>query len=944
MLLNSTVVFLCFFLLPGFIIVRGIEATVAGKVSQIEEERQQKLTEALDKLELFSANDRFAHFLLSSLCRDNKTQQYSLSQLKPRIAALKKRFPDSFSLVVANSAGEPIDELSDEKGYRYLYKKAFSLIGELAENSSQDSAINAVDNLEVALKRLRPLLGELLREQDLFTPFQDKRTGKSLLASGSEKKFHLWYGLGKDFFIIAFISRSFIKSTVGLKWACKNLNHFESEIVTGYTPYPPDIQSLCPPLAGSDAVEIIKAVARAEQVGGGFDRNSSAKSVSTRFLNQKIRGFSFFRAKTSTETATKKTYAQILFFFLISAFILYVRQMRFPITLTVKIKITAFFAYAIILPILVIGSLSSQFLQQAEAEMINNLHRRSQRLVEKIDAGYAWFKNEKASLLGQFLRKEFSSDPELFQDKNKVRSFNKRLSSIVNHGEIMVIDETGKDYLLGVSPRLTTNASLLREMSKETVVRMLDPDARNLNKRSSFFNLYEDIYRDGDHIEYFGIGEIDMNVFLKMLITPNFSLGYVVMVFWQESILNEEFILKNKHLFRHPEANFAVYNSEKRKMILSSNINSMKLLELCRKVESGRIGISKNFRIDQRDYIAMAMPGQKLEKMVISTLFPAEIVSTKIEALKTKAFLLMLLLILLSAATVFLLRNWFFLPLSELKSGIEAFSQRNFHKRLCINSNNELGKLMRAFNESFETLQDLEVARIVQESILPVSYLDSGNLEIAAKTEIMTRLGGDYFDVLPQSDNNVLLFIGDATGHGIPAALSMAMAKSVMLHESLSGLDPIRLMQKLDDLFKSIRKTGSKDFMTAACIYASNSDGCLTIINAGHCHPLLIKNRDSQAEIVKLKIVTPLGFASRNKFSEDRLTLETGDIIIFYTDGFYECINDKNEILGFNGFKNIVYEARNSDINIFIENIFSSIRKWENVPTDDKTLMMVRMK
>jgi sigma-B regulation protein RsbU (phosphoserine phosphatase) len=192
----------------------------------------------------------------------------------------------------------------------------------------------------------------------------------------------------------------------------------------------------------------------------------------------------------------------------------------------------------------------------------------------------------------------------------------------------------------------------------------------------------------------------------------------------------------------------------------------------------------------------MAMPGQKLEKMLLSALFPAELVTQKIELLKIKALLLMLLLIFLSIATVYLLQNWIFQPLQELKVGIEAFAQRNFHKRLTVSSKNELGKLMLAFNDSFETLQDLEVAKIVQESVLPDPYLSLNNLEIIAKTEVMTRLGGDYFDILPQKDEKVLIFIGDATGHGIPAALSMAMAKSVMIHESLADMDQEKLMQK----------------------------------------------------------------------------------------------------------------------------------------------------
>lgn len=943
MLLNFTVAFLCFVLLPGVIIVRGIEATLAGAMANESQKKQQKLVSALDELEFFSANPRFAHHLLTHLCRSSEGEKLSRKHLRRKISRIKQLFPDSFTFVVADPAGKLIKELSDESGYLYLYRKAFNLIRNLQKNIDKESPVKAIEDLDTTITRLRPLLGELLRGQDLFFPLHDKKNGRSILTSGSEKKFHIWYGEGKDFLLIAYISRSFIRGTPGVEWATRHINSPESDIVTGYSQYPPTQQSLNPPLSEVDSTMMVKALARAEEVGGQIDPQDLSKQIATRYLNQDLRGFSYFKSESSAEAARNMVYARFFLWALVFCFIFFVRQLRFPISLTVKIKITAFFAYAIILPILVIGSLASQFLQQAEAEMTSVLQRRSQRLVEKIDSGYSWFKDEKAARISKFLQEEFAADPELFKNKSKARQFNKKLAEFSNHGELMVVDDSGKDHLLGISPKLTANASLVRTMSKETVIRMLDPDARNLDKRTSSFHMYTSMYRDQDHIEYFGIGEMDLNVFLKMLITPNFSLGYVVLIFWQESGLNEEFILKNQHRFQHPKAKFTVYNTERRKFILSSGFNSGELLELCKKVENRRIGIQKKLRIDGHEYIAMAMPGQKLEKMVLSAMFPAEIVSKKINSMKTDAFLLMTLLVSLSAATIFLLRNWFFRPLAELKVGIDAFSQRNFQKRLKVLSSNEFGKLMLAFNESFETLQDLEVARIVQESVLPEPYLKLGNFEIVAKTEIMTRLGGDYFDILPQEDDSILMFIGDATGHGIPAALTMAMAKSVMIHESVTGLDPIKLMDKLHQLFKSIRKTGSKDFMTAACIYANSADGSITVVNAGHCHPLLVKHQNESVEIFELTSGMPLGFGNKRRFFETKLSLNRGDVLVFYTDGFYECTNQQKEMLGFDGFKQVIEASKNSDLKVFSENIFRLINKWEAASTDDKTLLLVKM-
>lgn len=942
LLLNFTVVFLCFVLLPGLIINRGIEATLSVKAGNENAIKREKLESVLDELEFFSANDRFAHFLLSSLCEDAKKQQVSLKELKTRIVRLKSLFPDSFSFVVSSFSGQINKELSDEKDFVYLYRKTFTLINDLTENLDQESPVKAINDLETTLNRLRPLLGDILRAQDLFLPLKPRKSGRSILASGSEKKFHIWYGKGKDFLIFAYINRSFIRSSVGLRWATEYLNNDKRNIITGFSPFPPTIQTIQPPLRENDATIVINGLARAEEVVSDTNHETANGLITTRFLNQEFRGFCLAKAGEIQKTEAGKVYAWLGQWLAILLFILYIWQLRFPIEFTLKLKITAFFAYAIILPILVIGSLTTQFLQQAEAEMISNLHRRSQRLIEKIDGAYAWYKEDKAALLGRFFKEEFANDPDLFKNKSKARELNLKLSKLSRHGELMVIDNSGKDYFLGISPRLTTNSALIRSMCKEAGTRMLDPDARNLDKRASSFHLYTSIYREQDRIEYFGVGEMDLNVFLKLLISPDFSIGYIVMTFWQESRLNEEFISANRGLLLHPEAKLAVFNTERRKMIIASGLNSGELQNLCEKSSISKTAIFKKLRIDQSEFIAMVMPGQKLEKIVLSVLFPAEIVNGKIRELKMKATLLMLILILLSVATIYLLKSWFFIPLDELKTGIDAFSKRDFHKRLTVSSNNELGKLINAFNESFETLQDLEVARIVQESILPDPYLKLNEIEIVARTEVMTRLGGDYFDILPQADNNVLVFIGDATGHGIPAALSMAMAKSVMIHESLTELDSTKLMQKLQSLFRSVRKTGSKDFMTASSIYIDSLDGRVTIVNAGHCHPVLIKANTPAAELYELESGMPLGFGLNRDFQESHIKLESGDTLIFYTDGFYESTNQHKEILGFDGFNRLISEGRNEDLSKFSANIFEGIKKWEKSSSDDKTLIMVK--
>lgn len=125
------------------------------------------LQNRLDRLEFFSSNDRLAHCLLDSFCENINQDGESREKIKKRINHLKSVFPNAYTFIIADSHGHLIRELSDQVSYAYLYRMAFNLLKSLKASSQKNDGNFALRDFETQINRLRPLLGALIRSQDL---------------------------------------------------------------------------------------------------------------------------------------------------------------------------------------------------------------------------------------------------------------------------------------------------------------------------------------------------------------------------------------------------------------------------------------------------------------------------------------------------------------------------------------------------------------------------------------------------------------------------------------------------------------------------------------------------------------------------------------------------------------------------------------------------------
>jgi serine phosphatase RsbU (regulator of sigma subunit)/predicted ester cyclase len=236
--------------------------------------------------------------------------------------------------------------------------------------------------------------------------------------------------------------------------------------------------------------------------------------------------------------------------------------------------------------------------------------------------------------------------------------------------------------------------------------------------------------------------------------------------------------------------------------------------------------------------------------------------------------------------------------------------------------------------------QDLRVARSIQQASLPKEVPKLDGWQISPYYQPAREVGGDFYDFFELEYGRLGLVVGDATGKGVPAALVMASARS-MLHAVAQASDysPGEVLRMTNDPLV----TDIPPNMFVTCFYAilDPQSGSLRYANAGHDLPYL-RRRSGDAEELRARGM-PLGLMPGMCYEEQEVTLEAGDSTLFYSDGLVEAHDPKGEMFGFPRLRALVAEhAEEGSLGDFLlETLYSFVGdSWEQ--EDDITLLTLR--
>ncbi|MBI3038331.1 SpoIIE family protein phosphatase [bacterium] len=257
------------------------------------------------------------------------------------------------------------------------------------------------------------------------------------------------------------------------------------------------------------------------------------------------------------------------------------------------------------------------------------------------------------------------------------------------------------------------------------------------------------------------------------------------------------------------------------------------------------------------------------------------------------AFIALLVALLASR----MLTRLFLSPIGDLTSGISAIQNRDYAYRIPVRRTDEFGIVVVAFNKFLGDLKEMQYGRIVQESLLPSGFGAPPGYEIECVRFPATDLAGDYHDIFSFPDGRWMFILGDVTGHGISAALAMAMAKATIEYQRVSQWTyPSQVIENLNLLFFKELKPRNK-YMTFQCLVLDTKSHQLTYDNAGHGFPLYYqKDKKTVTEIEMPSF--PLGMRKKRNPSTITVTMNPGDAVLLFTDGYTECADVNNEPFG----------------------------------------------
>jgi len=190
--------------------------------------------------------------------------------------------------------------------------------------------------------------------------------------------------------------------------------------------------------------------------------------------------------------------------------------------------------------------------------------------------------------------------------------------------------------------------------------------------------------------------------------------------------------------------------------------------------------------------------------------------------------------------------------------------------------------------------RDLEMARQVQQALVPQVDPELGGVAIAFRYEPAIQVGGDILDILPVGDGRVLFFVGDAMGHGVRAALVMSLVKAAVYSAVPTDPRPARVLASVN---KMLARLVSDSFVTAACCLLDPGRLRAELALAGHAGPLWFQANGGDVVQAGGRAL-PLGLAEETQYETTPLGLGAGDALVFFTDGIVEAMDPRGNQYG----------------------------------------------
>jgi serine phosphatase RsbU (regulator of sigma subunit)/signal transduction protein with GAF and PtsI domain len=236
--------------------------------------------------------------------------------------------------------------------------------------------------------------------------------------------------------------------------------------------------------------------------------------------------------------------------------------------------------------------------------------------------------------------------------------------------------------------------------------------------------------------------------------------------------------------------------------------------------------------------------------------------------------------------------------------------------------------------------REMEVAREIQASFMPEHCPYLPGWELCAYWQAAYQVGGDFYDFFSLPGERLGLVIADVADKGVPAALFMALSRTLIRVTAHDGRSPARALQRANELI--IADAGSDQFVTVFYTILEPQTGILTYASGGHNPPLLMRH-NGQIEPLRAR-GTVLGIVDAIELEEKQVTMQPGDVLVMYTDGVTDAFNADEEEFGITRLSEVIQRTANRDPSDIIAAINSEVMAFVgDMPQfDDFTLVVLK--
>jgi serine phosphatase RsbU (regulator of sigma subunit) len=237
--------------------------------------------------------------------------------------------------------------------------------------------------------------------------------------------------------------------------------------------------------------------------------------------------------------------------------------------------------------------------------------------------------------------------------------------------------------------------------------------------------------------------------------------------------------------------------------------------------------------------------------------------------------------------------------------------------------------------------KEMHQAALIQQGLLPSSAPAIEGLDIAAKAVASRAVGGDYYDFIKYPDGRVAIMVGDVAGKGMPAALLMS---SLQARVHVVFEEPDDLAKKMARLNKSTcASCPDNRFITFFTCIADAKTGKVVYTNAGHNPPVVVR-ADGGYEILGGAGGMILGILPMAQYQEAEVTLNSGDVLVLFSDGVTEAVDPQDHDFGEERLAKLVASMRDLPATEIVQEVHRAVHAFTQgaPPADDITVVIAR--